>query len=86
MDITGFLFDKQKAEYFDRFVEILVSVSNMDLKEKEQLLGSIPNDYKLENDMTIVKYLIWTGIREELIKIGYLTKSEDKGQIKLDAV
>ena len=86
MDITGFLFDKQKAEYFDRFVEILVSVSNMDLKEKEQLLGSIPNDYKLENDMTIVKYLIWTGLREELIKIGYLTKSEDKGQIKLDAV
>lgn len=86
MDITGFLFDKQKAEYFDRFVEMLVSVSNMDLKEKEQLLGSIPNDYKLENDMTIVKYLIWTGLREELIKIGYLTKSEDKGQIKLDAV
>lgn len=86
MDITGFLFDKQKAEYFDRFVEILVSVSNMDLKEKEQLLGSIPKDYKLDNDMTIVKYLIWTGIREDLIKIGYLTKSEDKGQIKLDAV
>lgn len=86
MDITGFLFDKQKAEYFDRFVEILVSVSNMDLKEKEQLLGAIPKDYKLDNDMTIVKYLIWTGIREELIKIGYLTKSEDKGQIKLDVV
>ena len=86
MDITGFLFDKQKAEYFDRFVEILVSVSNMDLKEKEQFLGSIPKDYKLDNDMTIVKYLIWTGIREDLIKIGYLTKSEDKGQIRLDAV
>lgn len=86
MDITGFLFDKQKAEYFDRFVEILVSVSNMDLKEKESLLNMIPRDYKLDNDMTIVKYLIWTGLREELIKIGYLTKSEDKGQIKLDAV
>ena len=86
MDITGFLFDKQKAEYFDRFVEILVSVSNMDLEEKESLLNMIPRDYKLDNDMTIVKYLIWTGLREELIKIGYLTKSEDKGQIKLDAV
>lgn len=86
MKITGFLFKEQKAEYFDRFAEILVSVSNMDLKEKEQLLRTIPKDFKLDNDMTIVKYLIWTGLREELIKIGYLTKDEDVGQMKLDAV
>lgn len=86
MQITGFLFEKQKAEFFDRFADILVSVSNMDLKEKESLLNMIPKDYKLDNDMTIVKYLIWTGIREELIKIGYLSGNPEKGQIKLDAI
>ena len=75
MDITGFLFDEQKARYFDKAIDTVIDVSHMSLKEKEQWLESIPPDFKRDNDLLIVMYLFWNGIRQDLLNCGYLGAS-----------
>ena len=78
MKITGFLFEAQKARYFDKAIDTVIDVSHMSLKEKEQWLETIPPDFKKDNDLMIVMYLFWNELRQDLLKCGYLGKDSDK--------
>lgn len=84
MQIAGTMTVEKKAEYFDRVVDIMIGVTSMDLKEKEDYLEKIPKDYRLDNDMTLVKYWLWTGIRQELLELGYLGAGDTPGQQVLE--
>lgn len=87
MEVTGFLFDKQKAKYFDKAVDTVIDVSHMSIKEKEQWLETIPQDFKKDNDLLIVMYLFWNELRQDLLKCGYLGKTVTKDeQISLDDI
>lgn len=76
MQIIKDLTIEQRTEIGDKVIKMFCDTANMDLKEKEQWLSHIPKDYKLDNDMTIVKFRLWTEIRDELIKQGYLGVKE----------
>jgi len=78
MEITGFLFEQQKAKYFDKAIDTVVDVSHMSLKEKEQWLETIPPDFKKDNDLLIVMYLFWNELRQDLLNCGYLGKDRVK--------
>ena len=75
----------EKAAVGEKALQIMCGVSNMSLEEKRYWLEKIPKDYKYDNDMTIVKYRLWTELRNELIEQGILGVTKDiSGQQKLD--
>ncbi len=69
---------EEKAAIGEAVLQMMCDVTNMELKEKEQWLNKIPKDYRIDNDMTIVKYRIWNEIRQKCIDKGYI------GVIKAD--
>lgn len=76
---------EQKAVVGEKVIQMIIDTANMPLIEKEQWLRNIPKDYKLENDMTIVKFRIWTEIRKDLVDKGYLgAVKTDEGQQALE--
>ena len=76
---------EQKAEVGEKVIQMMIDTANMSLLEKEHWIKNIPKDYKLENDMTIVKFRIWTEIRQELVDKGYLGAVKTaEGQQALD--
>ena len=72
MQILKEMTTQQLAEIGNKVVRMMCDTANMDLKEKEQWLEHIPKAYRIDNDMTIVKFRLWTEIRENLVKDGYL--------------
>lgn len=85
MQILKSMTIEQKAEIGEKVIRMFCDTASMDLKEKEQWLSHIPKDYKLDNDMTIMKFRLWTEIREDLVKQGYLgVRKEDEGQQTLE--
>ena len=73
---------EEKAAIGETVLQMICDTANMPLKEKEQWLSKIPKDYRIDNDMTIVKYRIWNEIRQNCIDKGYLgvVKTEDGQQ------
>ena len=85
MQIIREMTTEEKAAVGEKVLQMICDIANMSLKEKEQWLQHIPKDYKLENDMTIVKFRIWTEIRQELVDKGYLGAVKTaEGQQALD--
>ena len=85
MQIIRDMTTEELAQIGAKTIDIICDISNMDLEQKEEFLQRIPKDYKLENDMTIAKYRIWTEIRDRLVMDGCLGVGGNKsGQQRLD--